>query len=103
MGNIVNLTEVTATLKNKCTNPTARKFNFWMKPEAQCIKCITFSMRGKESRKGALGHLLAVTTLPRSDGMEMLPDRCWSNLFTQIFLLGDFTIPPAYLSLTDFS
>lgn len=77
MGNILNSTEVKATLKNKCTNPTSRKFNFWVKPEAHyCIKCITCSVRGKKSWKGALGHLVAVTTLPRSDGMEMLPDRC---------------------------
>lgn len=60
-------------------------------------------MRGKKGRKGALGHLVPDTTLPRSDGMEMHPHRCLPNLFPQMSLLGDFTVPLSYLSLTDFS
>lgn len=58
-------------------------------------------MRGKKAWEGAVGQ--PDTTLPRSDGMEMHPDRCLSNLLLQMSLPGDFTIPPSYLSLTDFS
>jgi len=60
-------------------------------------------MRAKKGWKGTLGHPVPDTTLSRSDGMEMHPDRCLSNLFPQMSLLGDFTIPTSYPSLSDFS